>query len=88
MIFKNSKNYDRLKFFTTKILPALITFYGVVGATLKIPYTTETLTIASAFETMLCTFLGISKKKFKELEEDMDYEDDNQMLEERDDDND
>ena len=40
MIFENSKNYDRLKLFATRILPALITFYGVVGATLKIPYTT------------------------------------------------
>jgi hypothetical protein len=67
MIFENSKNYDRLKLFATRILPALITFYGVVGTTLKIPYTTETLTIASAFETMICTFLGISKKKFNEL---------------------
>ena len=74
MIFENSKNYDRLKFFTTRIFPALITFYGVVGATLKIPYTTETLTIASAFETMLCAFLGISKKKFNELNEEFENE--------------
>lgn len=76
MIFENSKNYDRLKFFTTRIFPAIITFYGVVGATLKIPYTTETLTIASAFETMLCTFLGISKKKFNELNEEFENETD------------
>ena len=75
MIFENSKNYDKLKFFTTRILPALITFYGVVGATLKIPYTTETLTIASAFETMLCTFLGISKKKFNKLNAEFENED-------------
>jgi len=75
MIFENSKTYDRLKFFATRIFPAIITFYGVVGATLKIPYTTETLTIASAFETMLCTFLGISKKKFNELNEEFENED-------------
>ena len=75
MIFENSKNYDRLKFFTTRIFPAISTFYGVVGATLKIPYTTETLTIASAFETMLCTFLGISKKKFNELNTEFENED-------------
>ena len=74
MIFENSKNYDRLKFFATRILPALITFYGVVGATLKIPYTTDTLTIASAFETMICTFLGISKKKFNELNQEFENE--------------
>lgn len=74
MIFENSKNYDRLKFFATRIFPAIITFYGVVGATLKIPYTTETLTIASAFETMLCTWLGISKKKFNELNEEFENE--------------
>ena len=75
MIFENSKNYDRLKFFTTRIFPGIITFYGVVGTTLKIPYTTETLTIASAFETMLCTFLGISKKKFNELNAEFENED-------------
>lgn len=67
MIFKNSKNYDRLKFFTTRILPGLIFFYGVVGKTLNIPYTTETLIIANALEATLCKFLGVSKKKFNEL---------------------
>lgn len=75
MIFKNSKNYDRLKLFATRILPALITFYGVVGETLHIAYTTEVLIIASAFETMLCQWLGISKKKFKELNEEFENED-------------
>lgn len=74
MIFENSKNYDRLKLFATRILPALITFYGVVGVTLNISYTTETLTIASAFETMLCAFLGISKKKFNELNDEFENE--------------
>lgn len=88
MIFKNSKNYDKLKYFATRIFPAIITFYGVVGATLKIPYTTETLTIASAFETMICTWLGISKKKFNELEDNTNYEELDELLEERVDEND
>ena len=82
MIFENSKNYDRLKFFATRIFPAIITFYGVVGETLHIPYTTEVLIIASAFETMLCQFLGISKKKFNELNAEFDNEDEVEEVEE------
>lgn len=74
MIFENSKNYDRLKFFTTRVLPPLIFFYGVVGKTLNIPYTTEALIIATALESALCQFLGISKKKFNELNEEFENE--------------
>lgn len=75
MIFENSKNYDRLKFFTTRVLPPLIFFYGILGTTLKIPYTTETLTIATGLETALCKFLRISKKKFNELNAEFENED-------------
>lgn len=60
----SNKTYDILKWIALVALPALTTFYGVVGATCKIPYTQEVLTIAVAFDTMLGTMLGISTNKY------------------------
>lgn len=59
-----NKVYDVLKWIALVALPALITFYGVVGATCDIPYTQEVITIAVAFDTMLGTMLGISTNKY------------------------
>ena len=56
----SNKTYDIIKWIVLIVLPALITFYGVLGATLNIPYTQEVLTIATAFDTMLGTIIGIS----------------------------
>jgi len=61
----SDKLYDKLKWTALVALPALTTFYGVVGATCNIPYTQETLTIAVAFDTMLGTMLGISNSVYK-----------------------
>lgn len=63
MILSN-KVYDVLKWIALVALPALTTFYGVVGATCNIPYTQEVLTIAVAFDAMLGTMLGISTNKY------------------------
>ena len=60
----SNKTYDILKWISLVALPALTTFYGVVGATCHIPYTQEVLTIAVAFDTMLGTMLGISTSKY------------------------
>lgn len=69
----SNKQYDFWKAFNMRYFPAIITFYGVVGETLNIPYTSETLIIATAFNTMIGAFLGISTKKYRinsvELEE-------------------
>ena len=56
----SNKVYDILKYIALIALPALITLYGVIGATLHIPYTQEVLTIATAVDTCLGTCLGIS----------------------------
>ena len=61
----NDKVYDILKYVALIGIPAVLTFYGVVGATLSIPYTQEVLTIGSAFDAMLGTLLGISNANFK-----------------------
>lgn len=60
----SNKVYDILKWIALVALPALTTFYGVVGATCNIPHTQEVLTIAVAFDTMLGTMLGISTNKY------------------------
>lgn len=56
--------YNTLKWIALVALPALTTFYGVVGTTLNIPYTSEVLTIAVAFDTMLGTLLGVSAANY------------------------
>lgn len=66
----SNKTYDVLKWITLIALPALITFYGVVGATCNIPYTQEVLTIGVAFDTMLGTMLGISTSKYNKTDDD------------------
>lgn len=68
MIFKNAKTYDVLKWIASTFLPALIVLYGVVGSTLSIPFTEQVLTIATAFDAFLGTILGISSKKYNEME--------------------
>lgn len=54
----SNKTYDFWKAIAQIILPALITLYGVIGATLNIPYTKEVLTIATAVDTCLGTILA------------------------------
>lgn len=66
----NNKIYDILKWFTMIALPAITTFYGVVGTTCNIPYTETVLTIASAFDVMLGTMLGISNRNHNKSERD------------------
>jgi len=56
----SNKTYDILKWVALTLLPALTALYGVIGATLNIPYTEEVITIAVAVDTCLGTCLGIS----------------------------
>ena len=60
----SNKTYDFLKWMTLIALPAIITFYGVLGQQLNIPNTEVILTIATAFVTMLGTLLGVSNNNF------------------------
>ena len=60
-----NKVYDNLKWIVIIVIPAILSFYGVVGATCNIPYTQEVLTIGTAFDTMLGTILGISTISYK-----------------------
>lgn len=60
----SDKTYNILKYIAQIVLPALTTLYGVIGATLNIPYTQEVITIAIAVDTCLGTCLGISSANY------------------------
>lgn len=82
----SNKTYDILKRIVTVIMPAFITFYGVLGATLKIPYTQETLTILGALTTFLGVSLGASTSSYNKSMAEMSTSDKiDQILSEEDD---
>ena len=68
MIFKN-KTYDVLKWICMVVLPAVITFFGLVGTTLEWSFTEPIVIIATWFDTMLGTILGISNIQYKSMVE-------------------
>lgn len=61
----SNKLYDILKWIALVFIPALITFYGVVGNTLDIPNTDIVLTIMGAFDVFLGSLLGISSVNYR-----------------------
>lgn len=63
MIMSN-KTYDILKYLDLIFLPALLTFYGLIGKTLNIPYTQEVMIIGAGFITFLGACLGISSYNY------------------------
>lgn len=56
-------HYDRLKWVVIR-WSYLTTFIGLVATTLKMPYSTETVTLACGIGAMLAGFLGISKSNW------------------------
>lgn len=60
----SNKTYDIMKWVVQLLIPALITLYGVIGSTLKFPYTQEVLTIAGAVDVFLGTILKISTDNY------------------------
>ena len=60
----SNKVYDTLKWIALVFIPALITFYGVIGNVLNIPYTEIVLTIMGAFDVFIGSLLGISTNQY------------------------
>ena len=60
----SNKVYDILKWIALVFIPALITFYGVIGNVLNIPYTEIVLTIMGAFDVFMGSLLGISSAQY------------------------
>ena len=56
----SNKVYDVLKWMVTVVLPALLTLFGVIGATLDLNYTDTVITIGTAVITCLGTIIGVS----------------------------
>lgn len=84
MIFKNSKVYDVLKFITLRVLPALLTFAGIVLTQTQYSHTEMVMIIGAGFITMLGQILGISSDKYNNIEIDTDTTEDDELLTERD----
>ena len=61
----SNKVYDVLKWIALVFIPSLITFYGVIGNVLNIPYTEVVLTIMGAFNVFMGSLLGISNMQYK-----------------------
>ena len=80
MIFKN-KTYDILKWLCLVVIPAIITFIGVLGTTLNWENIQAILTISVAFNTMLGSILGVSNIQYNRtiLIDEYDQEEDNSM---------
>lgn len=64
----SNKLYDKLKYLTLRVLPAILTFVGIVLTQLKYANTEVVLIIGTGFITMLGQILGISNDKYNKAE--------------------
>lgn len=53
--------YNFLKWLALLALPALATFYGVIGKVWDIPHTTEIVTTITAIGVLIGTLIGVSQ---------------------------
>lgn len=60
----SNKTYDILKWIVITVLPAILTLFGVIGATLDFSFTDTVITIGTAVITFLGTVLGISSVNY------------------------
>lgn len=61
--------YNRLKWTVSIVLPAIITFFGILGQTMGWDFTDKVITIGTAFVAMLGVILGISTNEYNKNEE-------------------
>lgn len=66
MIFENSKVYDVLKFIARYIGPIVIFITAIINIW-NIPYGEQLIATLAAIETLLTSFVSISKKKYNEM---------------------
>lgn len=60
----SNKIYDILKWIVITVLPALLTLFGVIGATLDLNCTDTVITIGTAVITCLGTIIGVSSVNY------------------------
>lgn len=61
----SDKTYDLMKWLVMIVIPAAITFFGVIAQVVDIPHSEAVITIATAGDTFLGTILGISSATYK-----------------------
>lgn len=71
------KAYEVMRWVVAIVIPAILTFYGVLGTALNIPHTDIVIKIGTAFDTMLGTIFLISKYSYDKK---MKGESDNEQL--------
>ena len=76
MIFKNGKVYDILKEIALKLLPALELLVLSIFKIWNLPYGSEIAGTIAAIDTALGIVLGISSRKYNELVEEFETEED------------
>lgn len=84
MIFKNSKNYDKVKTIAL-IMPLFITLFGAIGEIWEIPYTDKIVLTLTAINGFIGGLVKLSNARFNKLEEDTDTTEEDDLLIERDD---
>ena len=57
----NDSIYNFLKWLALLALPALATFYGVIGKVWDLPHTTEIVTTITAIGVLIGTLIGVSQ---------------------------
>lgn len=66
MVFENGKAYDVLKFIARYIGPIVIFITAIINIW-GIPYGEQIIATLAALETLLTSFVSISKKKYDEM---------------------
>lgn len=61
--------YTFLKWLGLIALPALATFYGVIGKVWDLPYTAEIVTTITAVATLIGALIGVSTVSYKKEKE-------------------
>lgn len=67
--------YNFLKWLALLALPAIATFYGIVGKTWNLPYTAEIVTTISALGVLVGTLIGVSQYNINKAKKQKEEED-------------
>lgn len=84
MIFKKEGRYEKLKTLAL-IMPIFIVFYEAIGKIWGIPYTEQITMSLTALNAFLGGLVKISNDRYKKMEIDNNTDEDDELLEERDD---
>jgi len=68
----SDKVYNVLKWIALLALPALATFWGVIGKVWDLPYTMQIVTTITALATLIGTLIGVSTISYNKDKEDSD----------------